>query len=198
MASRIIFLDIDGPMIPVRAWVYEKVTGKDDAFDPVAASFIRRLLDQTDTQLVISSTWRLHGKQCVEALLAANEIDPDRLHDDWRTPRLADQTRSDEIRDWLDRHPEIQHYVAIDDESLDIVKVPKATLCYTYDGMLWHNFLECCVYLDYYPCEDDRIKYPEYIKSFRNALFVNSFRYGDPKRVSAGLFVETLEQDVDE
>lgn len=117
---RIIFLDIDGPMIPVRSYYLPNQTTPATVFDPIATAMINALIDETGAKIVISSTHRLKGRQHVFDMLTANGISLNHVHHDWSTMRRM-TSRSDEIVDWLNRHAgEVTHYVAVDDELLEV------------------------------------------------------------------------------
>lgn len=153
--TKVIFLDIDGPMIPLRAYFLPDQTSPVSVFDPCATSLLLRLIKDSGAQIVISSTWGLHGYgQCAD-LLKRNGIDPALMHKDWITPRKMSSYRVNEIQWWLDRHPEVTHYVAIDDEGLTVTMVPNSVLCDAHEGFSWRNYLECCIYLDTFNGPDD-------------------------------------------
>jgi len=146
---KIIFLDIDGPMIPVRAYyMLNQTKPLVTVFDPCAVSLLLRLLEDANAKLVISSTWGVKGRDAVVQVLAANGIDETFLHEDWITPRKLSSYRCHEIRWWLDNHPEVSHYVAIEDEYLPPEFVRNAVKCDTYEGFSWRNYLECRMYLE--------------------------------------------------
>lgn len=141
--SKIVFIDVDGPMIPVRAYFLPNQTKIVSVFDPCATAMLLRLLDDTGAKLVISSTWGGKGKERCEELLSNNGINPSHLHDDWVTPRKMSSTRFHEISWWLMKHPEVTHYVAIDDEDLPVDWVSNAVLCDAAEGFSLRNFKEC-------------------------------------------------------
>ncbi|PWC97726.1 HAD domain-containing protein [Azospirillum sp. TSO5] len=137
---KVIFLDIDGPMIPGRAYYLPENHGTlVTRFDPVAVAMVLRLLHLAPAKLVISSTWRKHGRERLAAGLACNGICPAHLHDDWSTGPHFDgpSGRTREIRSWLKRHPEVTHYVAIDDED---VALNGAVRCSMEDGLMKEHF----------------------------------------------------------
>lgn len=144
---KVILLDIDGPMIPVKAYYLPNQTKPASVFDPIATALLLRLLDDASAKLVISSTWGQFGRKRNEQLLSLNGIDPSYLHDDWITPRRNNSARHHEIKWWLDKHPEVVDYVAFDDERLDSTIVPKFVQCCTTNGMSMRNFSEARYYL---------------------------------------------------
>lgn len=146
--NKVIFLDIDGPMIPVRAQLIQQTAGAARTFDPVATSLLLDLIKKSSAKLVISSTIGVHGYDHCCSMLDQNGISPSMLHQDWITPRKMSSYRIHEIVWWLDKHPETTHYVAIDDEQLDIDWVKFAVQCDAYEGFSFRNYLECAVMLD--------------------------------------------------
>lgn len=135
---KIIFLDIDGPMIPLRCFFmlknYKKLA---TAFDPIAVEFFNTVLKKNpDVHFVISSTWGLKGKETIKKLFKKNGL-LCRLHKDWVTPRKLSSLRSSEIRWWLEDHPEIETFVVVDDELLT---VPNHVRACTKDGLKFEDY----------------------------------------------------------
>lgn len=145
--SKVLILDIDGPMIPVRAFFLPNQTRPASMFDPCATGMLLKLLQESGAKIVISSTWGRFGKARCEELLAKNGIDPAHLHEDWVTPRKMSSARYHEIQWWLDAHPEVTHYVAVDDEDLPVDWITTAVLCDGQEGFSFRNYLECKVML---------------------------------------------------
>lgn len=137
---KVIFIDIDGPMIPLRAYsLPENHMTIVARFDPVAVAMVNRLVTEADAKIVISSTWRQQGWDKIALLLRLNGIPLHHCHADWRTPYNGDagQRRADEILEWLGDHPEITHWVAFDDEP---VPEPGGVQCTMDDGLQWAHF----------------------------------------------------------
>ena len=108
MTSKVIFLDFDGPVIPMRAWAWNRFLdkkrleankGEDSGrwihlqkMDPCAVYMILDILDKTGAKLVISSSWRRLGRERINEVLGFNDIDPEAvLHEDWRTSVEQDE-----------------------------------------------------------------------------------------------------------
>jgi hypothetical protein len=152
--SKVIFLDFDGPMIPVRAyWLPNQTKPIVSTFDPVAVSLVNKLIEDSGAKLVISSSWRMQGFEEVMATLEKNGIDPKHVHEDWDTPAKFSSQRIHEIKWWLGDHPEVTHYVAIDDENLHVEFVPNAVLADAYEGFSMRNYLEARLMLDAYSAD---------------------------------------------
>lgn len=131
-----VFLDIDGPMVPMNFWSRKDKDKKGHmAFDPAAVATILRVLNETGAKLVISSSWRNIGYERMSSILEEEGISKDYLHEDWSIDFSYDvgmSGRADFIRTWLKRHPEIKHYAVVDDVELDIPNLVKVS---TFDGM---------------------------------------------------------------
>ena len=130
MITSVLFLDLDDVLIvPSLHKIKSRRRVRDGrkvhyAFLPSARSNLSSLLSTcADTGIVISSTWRLEGRRELETILRLNQCGEflERLHDDWRTCEpTSGATRSDEIIEWLSRHPEVARVAAIDnDPSID-------------------------------------------------------------------------------
>lgn len=135
---RVIFLDIDGPVIPPKTLMAQRAidklqsklygaaaqfadAAKDVTWmcDPTNVILITLLAEETNAKIVISSTWRGHGYEGFVEDFKSFGFDPDLLHQDWRTTDKILTCREDEVQAWLDRHPETEAWVTIDDEALD-------------------------------------------------------------------------------
>lgn len=137
---KVIFLDFDGVLNSAASFLMEdrKRRGKGkrhrQSFCPVnetlcnvCTSNFKYLLDKVqDAKIVISSSWReYYDLDWLRAKLESYGIDPKRVID--KTPSLkvqemygtaTYQNRSDEIGDWLDKHPEVEKFVILDDNLL--------------------------------------------------------------------------------
>jgi hypothetical protein len=124
---KIIFLDFDG-VLNSRRW-FEKNQAEIIAsrsfferhsaeLDPEAVARVKRIVDETGAQVIVSSTWRL---------LHTNDQLKDHLEaKGWpnapivgRTPdiREAGRKRGDEIAMWLSNHRDVTNFVCLDDDS---------------------------------------------------------------------------------
>lgn len=146
---KIIFLDIDGPMLPGRAYVLpenNKVMPR--SFDKIAVHSVLALLTRAPAKLVISSTWATMGRETFSEVLTENGIDPAFLHDDWMTPRKMSSSRATEIKWWLEEHPEVTHWVALDDDPTVYSLRPNGIQCHFNDGLLTGHFDQAKAVLD--------------------------------------------------
>lgn len=120
----VIFLDVDGPLIPFRAWARNRrwgATARVQYFDQCAVAVILEACQKTEARLVISSSWRHLGRERVEASFGENGISALLFHEDWRTTTRLEggADRAGEILEWVGRHePDV--WVAVDDSDLTV------------------------------------------------------------------------------
>lgn len=132
-------------MVPRRAYLYNRDQGHTvTKFDPCAVSMLLELLRESGAKIVISSTWRLKGYDRVVELLSDNGIGSGFLHEDWRTSMNGSLSRGEQVQGWLDSHPEVTHYVAIDDGT---VEVDNFVWCSNQDGLLVDHFRQMAEFL---------------------------------------------------
>lgn len=118
---KVCFLDIDGCLNSMRScYAYggfgslrtSFMTFDESKLDPVAVKLVQRLVEETDAKIVISSSWRILAKGGIKDFdfLELPIID--------FTPDIPGRRiRGDEIKKWLDEHPEVESYVILDDDS---------------------------------------------------------------------------------
>jgi len=104
---KVIFLDIDGVLNDAPT-IMEK---DDDLPAEPHLSCLKQIVDATGAEIVLSSTWRLFPASRNDV---RNKLKTVGLQFVDRTKELRD--RDTEIREWLDRHPEVTNYVILDDE----------------------------------------------------------------------------------
>lgn len=131
---KVIFLDFDGVLNSQGSFIYETARRKkhkeqgvsgpvNQTLCNVCTANFQRILDQyPDVKIVLSTTWRiLFDIDWLKAKLAEYHVDGSRVIG--KTPDLQWKSRGQEIQQWLDEHPEVTHYVAIDDnaDEIDII-----------------------------------------------------------------------------
>lgn len=113
---RILFLDFDGPLVSMRSSL-AAAGAPNRALDPVSVGLVARVCREAGARIVVSSIWRVHGRESVEADLRAAGLDVGLLHDDWRLD-LPVGDRAVRVSAWLARHPEVEAYVCLDDNEV--------------------------------------------------------------------------------
>jgi hypothetical protein len=132
--KKIVFIDIDGPLLPGRAWLLpnnqtllkrSKELGLHPykhpelvllaQLDPVAVSFFNDWFTDPDVYGVVSSNWvHYASKEKIMQLFTNNKMHI-RLHEDWMTPRRLSSSRQQEIWFWLADH-DVDKYIVVDDD----------------------------------------------------------------------------------
>ncbi len=141
----VVFCDVDGPLAPIRAYALGKRPGPTPdsrpmaKFDPVAVAMLVDAVVRSKAKIVVSSSWAVWGLENVRFHFEANGISWDLVHEDWMTPRDLPRgaNRSDEIKAWLSKHPEVTLWVALEDGHLDVENLIR---CDTYDGLLMEHW----------------------------------------------------------
>lgn len=167
---KVIFLDIDGPLLSHRAkllpqnrleWCRDNVSPLPEAFDrplgpikegadrvrqfdPVAVELLRRLVTGYSARVVISSSWQKVGRRNMEFILEENGI-PDRwLHEVWRTDcESTGRTRAQEIQHWLgdaEKRGELVEAYTAIDDDLSVTTLSGGVRVPYADGLRWCDF----------------------------------------------------------
>lgn len=124
MSSNIIFLDVDGPMIPGRMYYRGDVYDRDSYcfnYDPVAVGMINHLCSTYNAAVVFNSAHNVAvNEMTVNRQAIWNGILAEHIHIDYMTgfPNSV-RGRLNAINDWLHRHPETRNWIAIDDEKIE-------------------------------------------------------------------------------
>jgi len=105
----VLFLDIDGVLHPMEG---------NQIFNETCCRFLQQIIQTTGASVVLSSTWRKipRQKDLVNKMLAALGL----AQLIGQTPDLGGgaNSRDAEICDWVDKHPSIKRWIAIDDMDL--------------------------------------------------------------------------------
>ena len=137
---KVLFLDIDGVLNSTRTAAafggYPHKLDELPMFDLVAVGLIQRLCSN-GVQVVLSSAWRLtHEPAEVAKALGLPIID--------RTPSLIGP-RGREIAEWLSRHPEVECFAIVDDDSDMLAEqLPRFVRTDGMEGLTWAKFAQLC------------------------------------------------------
>lgn len=117
---KVLFLDIDG-VCNSRAYLYRLRAKNKKAtlwygIDPEAAKLVKEIIKATGCVVVLSSTWRLYadGRAQVKREVC-NFIDCTK--DLQAGAKRGHVERGIEVQEWLERHPAVEQYAIIDDDS---------------------------------------------------------------------------------
>jgi Swiss Army Knife RNA repair-like protein len=111
---KVIFLDIDGVLNCKKTSNPRKLPY---VVDPILLDRFRRLVETTAADVVLTSTWRYDPAGLFSARhwgIPFIDVVPD----------LPEQPRRDEIRAWLDQHPQVERFAVIDDEDDELDELP--------------------------------------------------------------------------
>ncbi len=105
------------------------VDARFDNFDKKAIKVLNEILEKTGAEIVVSSDWRVwcsveemgdyYEKQGITKRpidFITNVIDGEKVT--WHRNWDLEGTRSIQIQEWLKEHPEVTHWVAIDDLNM--------------------------------------------------------------------------------
>ncbi len=122
---KVVFLDFDGPIIPIMSHRCPRVSGKGAQAWPSCIDALNRITEATGAVIVVSSTWRADGITKTRERLRQWGVKAACIG---LTPYLDRKTESGlwaavprglEIQKWLDEYEreEIESFVIIDDDG---------------------------------------------------------------------------------
>ena len=105
-----------------------------DNFDLKAVKVLNQILETTNAEIVVSSDWRMHAtleelgeyytsKGIIKKPIAVTDFFKDIYPSEWAGMRFRadlELERSMEIGHWLENHPEVTHWVAVDDLNMSV------------------------------------------------------------------------------
>lgn len=139
----IIFLDIDGVLLPWQRSAYEPPKFQSEHrlevhLKPEHMDLVNKLASDNNAEIVVSSTWRMRDDSLANHYQkSTDDYQPFNLRsflkrsgltasfaEDWHTPMperfgeiINGVPRGLEIYRWLQNHPEVTNWVALDDDS---------------------------------------------------------------------------------
>ena len=117
--AKIIFLDVDGILNIHSESYYTRTLDKNDESRTIEEHLVKRLmwiLEQTGAVIVVSSSWRLNMDELQRDMEDAGFTMWNLVIG--KTPRI--RWRGDEIEDWISHHTDIENYVVLEDEIIDV------------------------------------------------------------------------------
>lgn len=112
---KVLFLDIDGVCNNQKTRERQGNT-KFIGIKPELAELVRHIVKETDCKIVLSSSWRLFPDS---AKWAEDHICKfiDKTVDMQKGEIFGVTDRGHEVQEWLDRHPAVESYAILDDDS---------------------------------------------------------------------------------
>ena len=138
--KKIIFLDFDGVLNTEHYQSLLQYQGKpwqDEYgafFDPNAVKQLKRIIDATDADIVVESSWKYLGLDAMKELWKVRNL-PGTIID--ITPSLLGKNKGVEIASWLSKYAKQDiRYVIIDDEYVILdSQLPHFILTNPYEGI---------------------------------------------------------------
>ena len=137
--NKIIFLDFDGVLNTEHYQGLLQYQGKpwqDEYgafFDPKAVKQLKRIIDATDADIVVESSWKYLGLDAMKELWEVRNL-PGTIID--ITPSLLGKNKGVEIASWLSKYKQDIRYVIIDDEYVILdSQLPHFILTNPYEGI---------------------------------------------------------------
>jgi hypothetical protein len=127
MEPNIIFLDFDGVICNPETCIAEGEIAGYNYLDPVSCRLVKRLCEEYNCRIVISSSWRkLYDQYALQGILGA--ACPSLGHymytdERWKTPTIngvpyEEHGRGKEILQWINKYSsEFDNFVILDDDS---------------------------------------------------------------------------------
>ncbi len=107
---KVLFLDIDGVCNSAEYMTSGRhVKGTMLGFDPFPVVLVKMIIQDTDCEVVLSSTWRLNN-------LSREEVRKEVVDFVDITPNLNGEYRGYEIEAWLEKNPDVTKYAILDDD----------------------------------------------------------------------------------
>ena len=123
---KIIFLDIDGPMVPGRGIYMPGQTTPPTLFDPCAVGLLNRMANMSGAKIVVQSSWRkphvldrlnsIYPDFSLKDYIIGQSVNAKHFTDDWVCPFTPNTNRWYDIALWLSRNPDVTKYVVLDDD----------------------------------------------------------------------------------
>lgn len=110
---KILFLDVDGVLNMHNS-------GGMYALNRKRLQLLEKIITDTGAEIVLSSSWRKDAnafKRLCRVLGYRGLKIRDKTPEFWRDEEGKRLVRGHEIKDWLNRHPEVTEYVIVDDDS---------------------------------------------------------------------------------
>lgn len=147
---RIIFLDIDGPLIPLRMYFNGNRPFNTEygsfVYDPIAVAMIKTLASKFDAKVVFNSA---HNENPAHIMLHQATFNglKDVMHTDIITQFPHTPDRLSAIETWLKEHSEVTEWIVIDDMPVDssrnIAHSRQVPINYSL-GMTMDSFQKAC------------------------------------------------------
>lgn len=117
--TKIIFLDIDGPMIPATMFLVDRMASYNRTFPCTTIAVMNRLCEDTGAKIVFNTTHNrpFDGVADIEVAIVSAGLNAAHLHPSDLKTAYPDLRRASAVKAWLMRHPEVTDWIALDDAN---------------------------------------------------------------------------------
>lgn len=138
MTHRILFLDIDGVILPTRMWaapgnidlleIEPSVRAPQVIFDPGAIGLLNRIAQRSGAKFVLHSNWRRTWpgeRASLQDRLVCSGLAQENWHAFWAVPTCESKDKAQEISAWLLEHGQgVRQCLIVDDAPITTVSAP--------------------------------------------------------------------------
>jgi len=114
--QKILFLDVDGPLIPSGMYVINKMCSFERTCSPIAVAIVNKLCKNAEASIVLNSTHNIDGEKAKEELIREGLV-ASYFHESWKTAypnKFSGGSRMECIEEWIEDHGEAD-WIAFDD-----------------------------------------------------------------------------------
>ncbi len=115
--NRIVFLDIDGPVIPFSSLLLDPYASVNRVIiSPIPVAMLNKLCQRSGAKIVFNTTHNttLDDVPDIDKVLVSAGLRPEYLHADTKT-KYPQIPRDVAVRVWLQQHSEVDDWIAFDD-----------------------------------------------------------------------------------
>ena len=114
---RVLFVDVDGPLIPSGMYLIHKNASYDRHFSPISIAVLKHALKESGAKLVMNTTHNLDGHKLKEDMIKAGFKEED-FAKPWCTNYPSTRGRTNAITEWLNEQVDKDiEWIAVDDED---------------------------------------------------------------------------------
>lgn len=136
---KVIFLDINGVLFLTG----DEVTTEHIVFNLNCMKNLKKIIDSTFSYIVLTSTWRIGYMDPSNFFWKAILDNFTKFNIENKligvTPVICNDfkevSRGLEINDWLERHPDVDKYIILDDDEIKDIDPNKIIICDTFIGI---------------------------------------------------------------
>lgn len=154
MTDKVLFLDIDGVLLPRRMYNAPNQTRPlVTVFDPGVVGMVNTLAKECGYKFVIHSSWLRSsvlgsmGITDVKSHMVSQGLKKEYFHEDHSCLYRFSGTRWHAILDWLEEHPEVEDYWILEDEPChgydwSVLKQDRIMTTEFNEGLTYNQFCE--------------------------------------------------------